>query len=154
MTLFIICVLFIPTYWVYFIWFYCARTMKVNLVRPIIWTERLREKEVMTCSNEWLEPTCLISSTCHKYNHTMQRVYLLGGVLLLGRHTPELVVQRLSVVQVLHLVDPDQPVLWSERLLQVLELDVLVADLGVACSVEARRCPEVQLAHEKKKIHN
>lgn len=54
-------------------------------------------------------------------------------------------VQRLSVVQVLDFVDPDQPVLRGERLLQVLELDVLVADLGVARSVEARRCPEVQL---------
>lgn len=54
-------------------------------------------------------------------------------------------VQRLSVVQLLDLVDPDQPVLRGERLLQVLELDVLVANLGVACSVEARRRPEVKL---------
>lgn len=54
-------------------------------------------------------------------------------------------VQRLSVVQLLDLVDPDQPVLRGERLLQVLELDVLVADLGVARSVKARRRPEVQL---------
>lgn len=35
--------------------------------------------------------------------------------------------------------------LWSERLLQVLELDVLVADFSVARSIEAGRCPEVQL---------
>lgn len=54
-------------------------------------------------------------------------------------------VQRLPVVQVLDLVDPDQPVLGGERLLQVLELDVLVADLGVARPVEAGRRPEVQL---------
>lgn len=108
--------------------------MTIKFVRPIIWTERLRE---------WLKPTCLIG-------YTTQCVYLFGGVLLLGRHAPELVVQRLSVVQVLHLVDPDQPVLRSERLLQVLELDVLVADLGVTCSVEARRCPEVQLGRERK----
>lgn len=54
-------------------------------------------------------------------------------------------VQRLPVVQVLDLVDPHQPVLRGERLLQVLELDVLVADLGVARAVEARRRPEVQL---------
>lgn len=71
--------------------------------------------------------------------------YLFGGVLLLGRYAARLVVQRLPVVQVLHLVDPHQPVLRGERLLQVLELDVLVADLGIARSVEARRRPEVQL---------
>lgn len=58
-------------------------------------------------------------------------------------------VQRLSVVQVLHLVDPDQPVLGSERLLQVLELDVLVADLCVTRPVEARRRPEVQLQNRE-----
>lgn len=71
--------------------------------------------------------------------------YLFGRVLLPGKDTAELVVQRLSVVQVLDLVDPDQPVLRGERLLQVLELDVLVSDLGVTCAVEARRRPEVQL---------
>lgn len=71
--------------------------------------------------------------------------YLFGGVLLLGRYAARLVVQRLPVVQVLHLVDPHQPVLRGERLLQVLELDVLVADFGIARSVEARRRPEVQL---------
>lgn len=54
-------------------------------------------------------------------------------------------IQWLSVVQVLHLVDPDQPVLRRERLLQVLELNVLVSDLGVARPVEARRRSEVQL---------
>lgn len=54
-------------------------------------------------------------------------------------------VQRLSVVQVLDLVDPDQPVLRGEGLLQVLELNILVANLSVARPVEARRRPEVQL---------
>jgi len=71
--------------------------------------------------------------------------YLFGGVLLLGDDAAQLVVQRLPVVQVLDLVDPHQPVLGGERLVQVLELDVLVADLGVASSVKAGRRPEVQL---------
>jgi len=75
--------------------------------------------------------------------------YLFGGVLLLGYYTAELVVQRLSVLQVLHLVDPHEPVLRSERLLQVLELNVLVANLSVACPVEARRRSEVQLGERR-----
>ena len=50
-----------------------------------------------------------------------------------------------AVLLLLHLVDPDQPVLRGERLLQVLQLDVLVADLRVAGAVEARRRAEVQL---------
>lgn len=78
--------------------------------------------------------------------------HLSGGVLLLGRHAARLVVQRLPVVQVLHLVDPHQPVLRGERLLQVLELDVLVADLGVAGAVEPRWRPEVQLEQRGKTI--
>lgn len=60
-------------------------------------------------------------------------------------------VQGLSVVQLLHLVDPDQPVLRGERLLQVLELDVLVADLSVARPVEARWRSEVQLGEKENK---
>lgn len=71
--------------------------------------------------------------------------YLFGGELLPGHHAAQLVLQRLPVLQLLHLVDPHQPVLRGERLLQVLELDVLVADLGVTCPVEAGRRPEVQL---------
>lgn len=71
--------------------------------------------------------------------------YLFGGVLLPGHNAAELVFQRLPVLQLLHLVDAHQPVLRSERLLKVLELDVLVADLGVAGAVKPRRCPEVQL---------
>lgn len=78
-----------------------------------------------------------------------RRSHLSRCVLLLGHHTAQLVVQRLPVVQVLDLVDSDQPVLRGERLLQVLELDVLVADLGVAGSVEARRRPEVQLRRKE-----
>lgn len=54
-------------------------------------------------------------------------------------------VERLSVIQILHLVNANQPVLRGEGLLQVLELDVLVADLGVAGAVEAGGRPEVQL---------
>ena len=73
--------------------------------------------------------------------------YLFGRVLLFGHDAAELVVQRLSVVQVLHLVDSDQPVLRGERLLQVLELDVLVADLSVTRPVEAGWRPEVQLGN-------
>lgn len=63
-------------------------------------------------------------------------------------------VQGLSVVQLLHLVDPDQPVLRGERLLQVLELDVLVADLGVPRPVEARRRSEVQLREKENNSPN
>ena len=37
-------------------------------------------------------------------------VYLFGSVLLLGKDTPQLVVQGFPVVQVLDLVDSDQPV--------------------------------------------
>lgn len=58
---------------------------------------------------------------------------------------PRFVAQQLSILQLLDLVDPDQPVLGGERLLQVLELDVLVADLSVACSIKAGRRPEIQL---------
>lgn len=58
-------------------------------------------------------------------------------------------VQSLSVLQLLHLVDPDEPVLGGKRLLQVLELDVLVADLGVARPVEARRRSEIQLGEKQ-----
>ena len=71
--------------------------------------------------------------------------YLFGGVLGLGQDASQLALQRLAVLQLLHLVDTHQPVLRRERLLQVLELDVLVADLGVARAVEARWRPEVQL---------
>lgn len=58
-------------------------------------------------------------------------------------------VQRLSVAQVLDLVDPDKPVLRGEGLLQVLEFDILVADLCIACPVKARWRPEVQLGDER-----
>lgn len=71
--------------------------------------------------------------------------YLFGGVLLFGDDAAQLVLQWLSVVQVFDFVDPDKPVLRGKGLLQVLELDVLVADLHVSCPVEARRRPEVQL---------
>ena len=72
--------------------------------------------------------------------------YLFRGVLLLGGvGVPELALHWASVVQLLDLVDPDQPVLGGERLLQVLQLDVLVADLSVARPVEPWRRPEVQL---------
>lgn len=70
---------------------------------------------------------------------------LFGGVLLFGDDAAQLVLQWLSVVQVFDFVDPDKPVLRGKGLLQVLELDVLVADLHVSCPVEARRRPEVQL---------
>lgn len=75
----------------------------------------------------------------------MEALYLFGGVLLPGHDAAELVLQRLPVLQLLHLVDAHQPVLRGERLLKVLERDVFVADLGVAGAVEPRRCPEVQL---------
>lgn len=58
---------------------------------------------------------------------------------------PRFVAQQFSVLQLLDLVDPDQPVLGGERLLQVLELDVLVADFSVARPIKAGRRPEVQL---------
>lgn len=54
-------------------------------------------------------------------------------------------VQGLSVLLLLHPVDAHQPVLGSERLLQVLQMDVLVADLSITRAVEAGRCAEVQL---------
>lgn len=72
--------------------------------------------------------------------------HLFGRVLLLGAvGPPELVLHAVSVLQLLDLVDPHQPVLRRERLLQVLQLYVLVPDLGVARPVKARRRPEVQL---------
>lgn len=75
--------------------------------------------------------------------------YLFGGVLLLGGVGPsQLVLHAVSVLEFFHLVNPDQPVLRREGFLQVLQLNVLVADLGVACPVEARRRPEVQLGGE------
>lgn len=75
--------------------------------------------------------------------------YLFGGVLLLGGVGPsQLVLHAVSVLQLFHLINPDQPVLRRKGLLQVLQLNVLVADLSVACPVEARRCPEVQLGGE------
>lgn len=70
---------------------------------------------------------------------------LFWGVLLLGCDVAELVVQSLSVLLLLHPVDAHQPVLGGERLLQVLQTDVLVADLCVSCPVKSRRCAEVQL---------
>lgn len=54
-------------------------------------------------------------------------------------------VQSLSVLLLLHPVDAHQPVLGSERLLQVPQTDILVADLGVPCPVEPGRRAEVQL---------
>lgn len=57
----------------------------------------------------------------------------------------QLALQPVPVLQPLHLVYPDQPVLGGEGLLQVLQLYVLVADLGVPGPVEAGRGPEVQL---------
>lgn len=77
-------------------------------------------------------------------------LYLFGRVLLFVPDVPRFVVQHLPVVQLLDLVDPDQPVLGCERLLQVLELDVLVADLCIARPVEAGRRPEVQLGTQRR----
>lgn len=77
-------------------------------------------------------------------------LYLFGRVLLFVPDVPRFVVQHLSVVQLLDLVDPDQPVLGRERLLQVLELDVLVADLCVARPIEAGGRPEVQLGTQRR----
>lgn len=75
--------------------------------------------------------------------------YLFGGVLLLGGvGRSQLVLHTVSVLQFFHLINPDQPVLRREGFLQVLQLYVLVADLGVACPVEARWRPEVQLGRE------
>ena len=102
-----------------------------------------RPDHYLLTKSKWISPDLEGKFT------TKHQRYLFGGVLLLGHHAAQLVVQRLSVVQLLDLVDPDQPVLRGERLLQVLELDVLVADLGVACSVKARRRPEVQLGGGK-----
>jgi len=53
------------------------------------------------------------------------------------------------VLQLFDLINPDQPVLWSEGFLQVFQIDVLVADLGIAGPVKAWRCPKVQLKREK-----
>lgn len=80
-------------------------------------------------------------------------LYLLGSVLLLVANIPGFVVQRFPVVQLLDLVDADQPMLWRESLLQVLELDVLVADFGVARPIEARRRPEIQLWSQIKVLY-
>lgn len=66
-------------------------------------------------------------------------------MLLLGCDVAELVVQRLTVLLLLHPVDAHQPVLGGERFLQVLQMDVLVANLCVSCPVKSRRCAEVQL---------
>lgn len=72
--------------------------------------------------------------------------HLFGRILLLGAvGSPEFVLHTVSVLQLFHLVNPHQPVLRRERLLQVLQLYILVADLGVARPIEARRRPEVQL---------
>ena len=77
--------------------------------------------------------------------------YLFGGVLLVGGvGGAELVAGGVAVLLLLHLVDPDQPVLRGERLLQVLQLDVLVADLCVTRAVEAWRRAEVQLRGEER----
>lgn len=78
-------------------------------------------------------------------------IYLFGGVLLLGSvGASQLVLYAVSVLQLFNLINPDQPVLGRESLLQVLQLYVLVADLSVACSVKARWRPEVQLNREIK----
>lgn len=79
------------------------------------------------------------------YTHVGSALYLFGRVLLFGHDAARLAVERLPVAKVLDLVDPDQPVLGGEGLLQVLEFDILVPDLGVARPVEARRRSKVQL---------
>ena len=80
---------------------------------------------------------------------------LFGDVLLFLAEVPGLVVQALPVLRLLHAVDADQPVFRGERLLQVLQVDVLVADLGVPRAVESRRRAEIQLQRvaEYKEVH-
>lgn len=88
------------------------------------------------------------ASTVYAYNAVLMESRgknLFWGVLLLGCDVAELVVQSLSVLLLLHPVDAHQPVLGGERLLQVLQTNVLVADLCVSCPVKSRRCAEVQL---------
>lgn len=80
------------------------------------------------------------------YSGSEAPAHLFGRVLLLGAvGSPEFVLHAVSVLQLFDLVNPHQPVLRRERLLQVLQLYVLVADLSIACPIEARRRPEVQL---------
>lgn len=76
--------------------------------------------------------------------------HLFGGVLLLsGVSASQLVLYAVSVLQLFDLINPDQPVLWSEGFLQVPQLYVLVSDLSIACSVEAWWRPEVQLNRDE-----
>ena len=123
-----------------------------------------RNSESETYSTRTHRDTCQDTQTdrqtdclCRR-RHRRANPDLFGGVLLLGDRVgdAQLVVQLLAVVQLLHLVDANQPVLRREGLLQVPELDVLVADLGIPGPVEAWRCPEVQLREggSRKKVIN
>lgn len=71
--------------------------------------------------------------------------YLFWGVLLFDSVVAELVIQSLSVLGLLDSVDPHQPVLGGERLLQVLQPNVLVTDLSITGPIEAWWRAEVQL---------
>lgn len=77
------------------------------------------------------------------------RAYLLWCKLLVaGVCAAQVVLHPIPVLQLLDLINSDQPVLWCEGLLQVLQLNVLVANLCISCAVKARGCPEVQLLTE------
>lgn len=79
------------------------------------------------------------------------RGYLLWCELLAaGVRAAQPVLHPVPVLQLLDLINSDQPVLWCEGLLQVLKLNVLVANLCISCPVKARGCPEVQLWTEKR----
>ena len=53
--------------------------------------------------------------------------------------------QLLAIAQILHTVNPDQPVLRGVRLLHMRQVKVLVANLHASCTIKASWRPEVQL---------
>ena len=53
--------------------------------------------------------------------------------------------QLLAIAQILHAVNPDQPVLRGVGLLHMRQLKVLVANLHASCTIKACWRPEVQL---------
>lgn len=113
---------------------------------------RTQASRIARTQRRWLRlhQGCVYSARLSPPPRRQTHLYLFGRVLLFVPDVPRFVVQHLSVVQLLDLVDPDQPVLGCECLLQVLELDVLVADLCVARPIEAGRRPEVQLGTQRR----
>jgi len=63
---------------------------------------------------------------------------LLGIVSSLVFYSPQAFMRLLTILQVFYSVDPDQPVGGGVGLLQVVQLDVLVANLNVASPIKSR----------------